>query len=32
MGILAADTSYKTENIGLVGLQETGLTYELFEG
>ena len=32
LGVMAAETSYNTENIDLVGLQETGLEYELFEG
>ena len=32
LGVMAAETSYNTENIDLVGLQETGLAYELFAG
>jgi len=32
LGVMAAETTFNAENIGLVGLQETGLAYELFEG
>jgi len=32
LGVMAAETTFNAENIGLVGLQETGLAYELFAG